>query len=219
VLSQAAFIKDITTPRVLFISHDGTDYQNMALYHGLRSYLGGRMSFLPGRSINGQPSRRMTALYAGTIGLFQDPKGRGFTYQGRLSTPRIYDDCDDQAALDVLLWRRISDNYFNILIITTFGNSCCQLFDCFDIHLVRIITEYISTNPHAAVITIDGNDIMGCHTDFRDQLPRVDAHFIREADHDPLPHPDWPIEFKHKTDELRRFTTSADLHSPLCEFE
>jgi len=134
----------------------------------------------------------MIALYNKEPGKFEDRAGKGFSYQGRLSQPPFYDDCAQPApVLNFLTNERLMKGYFNIVIVTTFGNSCCNFTKCFQMPLtIDVVRRYIE-QTNAIVVTVDGNDIQGCHTDFQDQLPRVDLHFLREADPEPFMREEW----------------------------
>jgi len=185
VLRQAILVKgnSALTPRVLLASHDGSDYISaVVLYHGFRSLLGSNMALMSGLAIGGVQSARMQMLYDG----YSNPLmyGRGFSYRDRLRKPPIYEQCGVPKAnflLDQQMWHRLGIGYYNIIIFTTHGNSCCNLSDCFAPPLLQYLYHLITATPEIIVVTVDGNDIDGCHTDFRDQLPRVDLHFSREA--------------------------------------
>mmetsp|Transcript_46255 Transcript_46255/g.104459 ORF Transcript_46255/g.104459 Transcript_46255/m.104459 type:complete len:374 (+) Transcript_46255:194-1315(+) len=193
------------TPRVLLVSHDGFDYLGMFLYHGLATLLGVQLSFDPGLSLRDYGQARMSVLYKPHAdGRFLDDMspGGGFSYRGTLEDPPLYDgrcdapETDDDfegnstrgpdMVLKSLLIRRLVDGYFNVVIVQgTYGNGCCDLGPCFPDAFVRLRQYILEHSNDIVVITIDGNDAHGCHADFRDQLPHVDLHFLREADPDP----------------------------------
>ena len=71
----------------------------------------------------------------------------------------------------------------------------------------------------ALVITIDGNDIFGCHANIEEQLGRVDVSFIREADMDPFGYPiapvnEWPEQWIKSAGVLKDIVER--MEAPSC---
>lgn len=117
--------------------------------------------------------------------------GQGFSYQATLPTPRVFERCGEAAAerlMATLMEERLRIGYFDLVIITNGGSSCCDLKACYGQRFVQTLIAYFRQFPHAALATVDGNDGRpptrhSCHTTFQGQLAKnVDVHFAREFD-------------------------------------
>jgi len=163
----------VDEPRILFVSTDGVEYQSGFLYHGLFQMFGFSMSSWAGR-------KRVLFADHGHDGMAY---GRGFSYQGTLPTPSLYQQCGEQKADKLLqeqMHHRLKAGYFNTIIVTNSGNRGCNLAK--DYRARDTLVTYLERFPNTAVASVDGNDLCGCHTSFSDQLPHVDLFFMREAD-------------------------------------
>jgi hypothetical protein len=187
-------------PRVLFVGHNGGDYLNVMIYHGLRQLFNARFSFLSGistykpntndddvRCSRNEVENRMNVLYADDASPYL--WGNGYSYHKKLKVPHLYltsfhrppsfesgasdggsnNDClvhEHSNMMNSLLVKRLSTNYFNVIIFITYGNACCGYKYCFSQEKIALLNEYIVKNREVIVVTVDGNDIMGCHDEF-----------------------------------------------------
>ena len=170
------------TPRVLMITSKGVSgdtWQNAFLYHGLVQLLGPRFSSYLGRK---------EVLYEDFIYPHRFCcYGRGYSYARTLHTPPIYRQCSKSFADSTLrnqVRRRLEFGYFNVIIVTTQANKCCQLARCYGDEIPKLINAYIKRRGNAtAVATVDGSDgFGGCGGATFGELDRIDAHFLREVD-------------------------------------
>ena len=136
----------------------GDTWQHAWLYHGLVTLLGNRgLSSWLGRK---------EVLYED----FVYPHrfccyGRGYSYARTLPTPQIYRSCGKEYADGVLrsqLRRRLEAGYFNVILVTTFSNKCCNVARCYGDDVPTLLNAYIRRHGNAtAVATIDGSDGFG----------------------------------------------------------
>ena len=191
VLRQVLAISEAASePRLLFVSSPDVEYASGVLYHGLRAALGARMSAWLGARAAAR-KRILYADHANDEGAY----GLGISYKGRLPTPRLVEACGEaraEALLGELMEARLEAGYFNIIVVTTAGNACCNMSDCYGSARSRI-NAYLARWPQTVVATVDGNDdpiewhkgpirrSFGCHTSFVHQLAHVDLHFVREV--------------------------------------
>ena len=179
----------VARPRLLFVSSTDVEYQSGTLYHGLRGVLGARMSAWLGA----RAAARKRILYRDHAR--DDGYGGGFSYQATLRTPALVQACGErraEALLEELTDARLEAGYFNVIVVTTAANGCCNMSRCYG-GARAVINGYLQRWPATVVATVDGNDdltpwklgglsgLHGCHTSFEGQLPRVDLHFVREV--------------------------------------
>ena len=170
----------------------GDTWLSAFLYHGLVGALGGRLSSWLGR----KEVMYDDFVYPHKFCCY----GNGYSYARTLPAPPLYRRCGSRRVADAALRdqmaRRLEAGYFNVLIVTGAGNSCCGVGRCYGADTPRILNDYLRRHPETVVATVDGSDLHGsckaagggrractnCHATFEAELDRVDLHFMREVD-------------------------------------
>ena len=201
VLTEASLVASsrlrvhLGPPRVLLLTPPTPDAQAFALYHGLRRLLGARLSLALSSG-----GARLDFLYddygeGESRGNASELYGRGFGYARTLETPALHSACGARAANAMLLEvtrQRLDAGYFNVVIVTTGCGSCCSVSHarhhrvCHFLRGLGEVNDYLKRFPRTVVLTVDTSDSSGCHTTFEEVLHRVDIHFVREADPQPV---------------------------------
>lgn len=162
--------------RALLVSVNGCEYMSCIVWGSFYEEFGTeRMSSLLGAK---------TPLFSSLAPAGENLYGRGFSYKD------TYDEEWDEQKMSALTKERIKEGFFNVIIYMNGENRHCDPRE-YDKDATSLgiethggsgmLLEYQRTyNP--LVITIDGNDIHGCHTFFPNDDVKLQhhLHFIRE---------------------------------------